>query len=1199
MRTSSFKNSPQHRGCVIECLENRIAPATIFVGDPTHNDTEYSEGGQFPGDGALGTDDAPTFATPFVSTSKTFATDPISKVLGANDDVYYIKLTTGDRMVLFASPGGGNGGGGYTNFITGPNGAPIKGTVIAVFRDLNNNFEVDANELMGLSLGKNVQVQVSGTVNGDVLANYNDATGAFGSAADATAGTAKDLLTNTITFFGANAVKGTIAAGGAISGIKVSNDVTQILTGSAVNTAEFGGTPLAFDFNGAAAGGGDTLAPVVPGINKAGPSITNVSVGDLLEATNGVQTKGGKLQSGDGGPQAAGGSISGITIIADTNGWLVKSGAGGDGISAAARGGAGGKITSVVANGLNETQTDTTLNSSLGMQVIAGNGGSAFAGSAAAGGKGGDVSGISIGYEKQGISIVRSVNPMSDAVLIKGGDGGAGKFGGIGGNVTSSKAFAAPTLVGNDVAVVAGQGGASNLAGGRAGAGGSISTIDLQDSIVGARMIVVGGDGGVAIAGSAGAKGGSVTSIRFTGSAAAVGAGDGSGGTTGGSGGSVTSITIADGFVAANGVDPIRPSSVTIDAGAGAAGTSKRGGNGGNVTGVTVRNADLSAFFDINQTGLAGDGGDSKSGAGGVGGSVSNIVVNDLDTTAIGPGPFVANEATLRISAGDGGRGGDLAPAGGAGGAGGSIKGNNVITGTHISLIATAGNGGGALLKGAGGAGGSILNLAFISEVVANDVHGGAAASTATLTAGSGGAGFGIGAGGRGGTLNTGEVLVDGAIITTAGSGGAGGTQGGAGSGGSILTAAFRSNQQSVTVSAGDAGATGVKAGKGGSVTGTNVFAASAIAISSGDGTAGGAGGDINSVGVANAAQSDGPLQTLSITAGNGSGLNGVAGNGGSILNVDGYIATTGLTALTAGTGGAGTTRAANGGSITNVNFLGGGSATAEVRIVAGSATDSATVAKGGAGGNVRGIGLGLKSPQVADPLSIDPNAVIRHIAAGNGGAANPATGTGGLGGSVTDVRANHDIGVRSGVGFGFSTMGGIFAGSGGDAGKDGLPGSVTDISADAIASIVAGRPEAGSAITSVNLANNVTNIVLNGSVAATTDGAGTYRNFATANILGGVVNPTLVGDPYPATHSHANTFDIANAEFVDVDSSGEFSVGDVINTNTDGFVAARHFIDAAGLKSVRPEALLTLDAAGVVTFIDLTNANGQKVILP
>ncbi len=129
---------------------------------------------------------------------------------------------------------------------------------------------------------------------------------------------------------------------------------------------------------------------------------------------------------------------------------------------------------------------------------------------------------------------------------------------------------------------------------------------------------------------------------------------------------------------------------------------------------------------------------------------------------------------------------------------------------------------------------------------------------------------------------------------------------------------------------------------------------------------------------------------------------------------------------------------------------------------------------------------------------------------------------------------------------------------------------------------------------------------MLNGNVASVTDANGDYTNFGTANIVGGVVDPTGAGNPssaYPAAHPHANTFDLISQgsavdEYGDTDANGTFSFGDTTNSHTDGFVAAvKFFNDSTTPNNVRVEALLTVDPADATKsiFIDLNNTNGQK----
>jgi hypothetical protein len=413
------------------------------------------------------------------------------------------------------------------------------------------------------------------------------------------------------------------------------------------------------------------------------------------------------------------------------------------------------------------------------------------------------------------------------------------------------------------------------------------------------------------------------------------------------------------------------------------------------------------------------------------------------------------------------------------------------------------------------------------------------------------------------------------------------------------------------------------------------------VTLLGGNGTSGGAGGSIVNVGYSRAVEdadlvdaddtllataASSPLSAVTITGGNGSGGGKAAGPGGSITDLSGFVGLTGITAITAGQGGAVASKSASGGSIVNVSLFGGGGPGAELRIQAGDATEAASAKVGGAGGNILNLGIGVQAFAEPDPLAppsldnsfaIIPETIVRYIAAGNGGNTGLGTGKGGPGGSVTNLNVHYDIGVRSGEAFGLDTMGGIFTGSGGinttvahspttlDA-RDGHAGSVQGITADAIATIVAGRPVVGSVFTMRNLATKIDNVILYGLENPTVvDENGTFTNFDSANLIGGVKDPAAVGVPYdpdsdpstpPVMHPHANTFDETadplTTEFIDNDNNDQFSLGDTITDNTDGLIAAIDYIN--NLVSVRAEAVFTV-VNGAPTFIDLNNTNGQK----
>lgn len=1132
----------------IEPLESRIAPAIIFVGAPGSGpggDVEYDE--------ANG---------PFVNTAAgVLENDPISLVLGGHADVYYIKLNPGDQMAI---------GAGGSNFITGPSGTGLKGTAIAIFFDANQDQEVQANELTGLSLGNNVKIQVSGTVFGDVIANYNDKTGNIGLSEGA--GNAKELPLNTIGFFGASTVEGSIVAGGAIKGINITSSANQILTGSAAHG-------LTYDFNGTAEDGGDTLN-VVPVTGQAGPSISNVTVTDVT-----------KIQAGSGGPGGAGGSITKVTLISDTDGWSILAGDGGAGNSTKTKGGKGGTITNVFANGLDANAGDATENDVI--EIKGGKGGDGSG--SGAGGKGGAVKQISIGYEigPRG-DIQRSINTVFDSVLVEGGAGGSGRTGGAGGELLTVDVFAAPTLSGNDLELFGGDGGASTQAGGKGGVGGSVKDFDVRHPGTSAesqqaRMVVSGGDGGLTTGvQSAGANGGAVEKGVFVGFSISVTGGNGSQGTKGGAGGNVRNILSQDGFAG------VRAKNFSIDAGFGGIGSNGKGGNGGLIDLVTVVNPELSQF-NINQVVPgAGNGGSSSKGAGGNGGAVSNITVNDVNT-------LDSSEVTMKIRAGDGGAGGSSS-SGGNGGKGGAISGKNVLEGINASLIVNGGNGGAAITKGSGGVGGGVTNISFRGSGI---VEGEAAKGT--IIAGNGGAGILNGKGGVGGTVSTMSVVTDGNIVLASGTGGSGGATGASGAGGNILNGATLSATGSTIVTAGAAGENGGKAGNGGGISQLNIQALTSIELRSGDGKKGGSGGSIKEIGVSDVSQSKGPDTGLLIVAGAGSANGNTGGAGGSISGVDGFIATTGTTLIQAGKGGDGTAKAGAGGSVSSVTLRGGGGVGAIVNIEAGHAGDATGGKVGAKGGGVKDVGIGLNPIGVdnpTDPFQVKLGTIIQAIAAGDGG--DNGAGKGGAGGSVESVRALYNIGVMRGAAFGYSTMGGVFAGAGGgtsDA-NAGASGSVINVGANSIAAIVAGRLENGDVIQRRNLASAVEGLVLNSTEAATVNGNGTYLNYDTAGVVGAVINPDEVGVAYPTDPQapigtpHANTFD--PGQYLDNSGDQTFGIGDATNATTDGFVAALKFATNSKMPtSVRPEAVLTLNPeTGNVEFIDLNNRNGQVVVI-
>jgi len=1178
----------------LEPLEVRIAPAAIV----------YQTGGAGHQLGEIDYTDVDSAAEDavFINTEDN-PNDPISAVVGPGAigvaDTFYVKLTTNSLLKVFNNTG-------FQPLISGDvaGNAGITGTLIAFFVDKNLDNEVQLNELTGIALGSNVKAIVSGSVDGDVLSNYNVAANKLGGTSEPL-GQAHDLLRNAITdvVISGN-VNGSVLSGGQINKLRVGGSVNQVLAGTAASG-------YAYDFNGTVADGGDTITVATPAAKAVGVSILNTTLGNLVD-----------LHAGDGGPGGKGGGITNITVLADQDGFLLAAGNGGNGIATSVTGGIGGAVNNVIINGPDTGDLDTTPNALI--HITAGAGGNNFAGSGGAGGAGGLLQNVYVGFEAVSGKTTpqRSATPLNDAVLVESGDGGAGKVGGAGGVLRTVSIFGSPTGAGNNLEVLGGTGGATNFAStsSKSGAGGAVTSVTVLNPGIDAAshdslIVVDGGDGGSAAVGGSGGLGGAVSKVTATGYQVQIHGGDGANGQSiGGKGGAVTTISLTAS------ADGVRAERVIVDAGHGGNASTGRGGIGGAISGITMVDTDFLSLV-INEPG-AGNGGNSFSGPGGAGGAVTNLDITEFDT---------GNAGTAVLRAGDGGNGG-TAPAGGAGGAAGAMT-TVKINGVQLDLTATGGAGGDALVKGAGGRGGAISSLSFFSQK-----QSGGAEVTATITAGSGGNGVGTGAGGVGGAIQTANVrlgqaqsvlvggaptaMVDGGDITAAGGLGGNSPSGVAGAGGAVLSSTFVTFAGAVSVTGQNAG-TGGKAGAGGRVDSVAIEVGTAVTVKSGNGGGGGAGANINNVGYKRAearldltgsltaAAGAAPLGAVALTAGLGSGVGNLAGNGGAITGISGFVGLSGSTILTAGNGGAVPVKSANGGNVSDISLFGGGGAGVEVRIQAGDALAAASAKKGGLGGSVLNVGLGVNPYDVATPsdpdnvFALDPGTILRSIAAGNGGNTSLATGVGGKGGDVKNVNTHHDIGVRSGLGFGFATMGGLFAGSGGinttvthtattlDK-KDGAAGSVIQVTADAIAAIVAGRPNTGDIITVRNFVTKVDDVILNGLNNPTVvDANGTYVNFATANLIGGVVNPGAAGAPYPTAHPHANTFDLANGEFVDNDGNGAFSAGDSITAATDGFIAALSFIN--NLANVRPEALLT-SIGGNLTFIDLNNTNGQTV---
>ncbi len=887
-------------------------------------------------------------------------------------------------------------------------------------------------------------VSVSGPVGGPFTFAFND----FGDQ-QSIAAHAEEFVTGT--------VGGSILASGNISNISVAGGVQKILAGGAADGAVFDFFPKYTDASGVIVNtpGGDGTFSFQPASGKAGPLISNIIVDRLGIGDEKV----GRIESGQGGDGAKGGSINQIEIRRDSDGFSLIAGDGGDSSVLKKNGGAGGTISKIYIDGAADSSGNDPVN------IIAGDGGFS---STSIGGVGGFINNLYIGYR---LPLVKGKptftdSPLRDNVIVRAGAGGDGKVGAAGGLLTNLNiTVSAPDSAGDEVQIYAGDGGDGQaVKGGKGGLGGSITSSIIQNVDLSPQhsMVIAAGNAGAAGANATGAIGGSLLNLTVTGRQFDFEAGDGSDGKTGGNGGSVKSLL----FTSVNGVIT---DTVTLNAGRGGDGLAGKAGNGGVVSTVSLIDADLFNFI-INDSMLGkGDGGDSATAKGGTGGSITDVKVTDSDFG------IALNASESNLYSARGGNGGDGAKGGGVGG---SLT-NLTFAGTGIEVEVNAGNGGDALISGAGGKAGSITKGEFSSQATVFKIVSGVPTQVPAnnfVHAGTGGNGAGLhGVGGLGGSISSLDLNAQGTALIAAGDGGDG-SGAAPGKGGNIYFSGLFATTGDGTMTAGNGGAVGTKPAAGGNISGisddllSGVFAAQNVTVQAGNGTNGGAGGTIKFFGYGSTASAllPTPFGDISILAGNGSqSTDGhYVGGGGSIINVNGSVSfNKGTTTLIqAGAGGFTPKKGGAGGNVTNLSLQRGGNPGVEVEILAGDAGDSPLGSTGAKGGSVNGVTV----------IDLSGSAILRHITGGDGG---DAIKKGGIGGSVTNVNVvNHDIGLRNGSPFGYNSMGGIFAGDGGNAATKGLAGNVTSITADAIGSIVAGRGVVP------HLVNKVESIYLNDS---------------------------------------------------------------------------------------------------------------------
>jgi hypothetical protein len=1169
----------------LESLEPRIAPAVIYAGPVSAGSTAYpvpagSHNTYQYGDASNNAPAHPV-STLFGKASAVAIQPGTGTLTGFTSDNYFIPLKSGDTLLIYTP--GSSGGFGSSISVAG-------GAAEVFFTDYNHDGVPQANEISGISLSSGAKIALSTglNVNGDIVDNLiaktlsNPATWTI---------SADNLISNkqsigSITMSGnvgsssagdgpagSNPISGSIIAGGSISNVSAGIVYGTVQSGlTAANTYYTFGGYAGVGFGDLTQFSSDSSQGngLLPAAKLTGGSLSNITVGNSTG-----------LYAGAGGAGAAGGSIANVTLTSDATGMTIQGGNGGAGLGSSINGGAGGAVSQVVIKGVADSSNNDLI------LIAGGVGGDAISGSAGAGGSGGAVSKVWVGYEYSGKAIVASTNLLQSDVTVQGGDGGAGATAGNGGAVTNTTLLTATPLSAPgafDIQVLGGDGGTLFTAGKKAGSGGSVTTFNIQDDVYGdplttppSTVYVAGGDASAGNAGTpvlgTGAVGGSVINTSgvtlpsqfgpLTGESFIFQGGNGSNTQSGGgAGGSVSNLNFgwfADEYL----------QSLIVNSGSGGSSFTGNGGAGGTISGISAPNSTLTTLSLTAGTGGDSLGNGTTGGIGGAGGSINSTTIFDSGT-----GSYVS----LSPQAGNGGDGFK------GGGAGGSMQSFNYFIKNDsseghtamASLAATAGDGGSVLgATGSGGKGGSLSGIAFSALVP----DAGGNTQTATLIAGFGGDSSGTGTAGAGGAITNANLQVQDAVNLVAGTGGSSeGNKGKIGAGGSIGSSTIaqgiiaKSLQSSVTIQAGDAGAAALGTTPSTGAAGGSIFNASALALGSiafqaGAGSIGGNGGDISQVAFTGAAGTLGSTGTLSVIAGSGGDAissTTLAGRGGNVTNASGYTSTDTTAAdaaiFLAGSGGTGG-KAGAGGSFTGLSIYGG--------------EQAFSVQAGDGGSGTAAAGLGGSVNKISSSASV----IVNAIAAGNGGnitssVGGSATVKAALGGSVTNVNVAGDIGIRTGENYGFATdgsaMGGIFAGIGGVNGNagalpaktSGLAGNVTNITAQAISTIVAGRAA------SPQLVNKVDALYLGGSTALTTNLDGSYSNFYSANLVGGKAgSPTTGGADYFQTTTGFLT------------PSGSGSSAWTLGTTDplDGLIAALTLTQA---RNFTPTAFLTTDSS-------------------
>ncbi len=932
---------------------------------------------------------------------------------------------------------------------------------------LSTNGHFDVNEISGVAISDGFAAKIASDVNGSIATVLND---------DETLAIASNVGTlhraaSIVSLEIGGKVTGNIFATGSISKLKIGGAIGgNIATGGAI-TASPGDAhllPVANSFsNGVKT---FTLASFAPLSGEAGGDITDVQL------DHGAKN----LIAGDGGPGAAGGSISGVTATVETASpmWVF---AGNGGVANATNGGRGGSISNLSIKQIVNT-TDS-------LRIEAGDGGRG--GGPGRGGNGGAITGANVAV----------AGSITGSFLITAGNGGDGDGTGVAGSGGSISSFnvSVTGAISGSLAFTAGFGG--DTAGlGLGAAGGSIGSGTIKTGGSVDAISLTAGAGGNTLGSLAGGAGGSITGLNLhtLGAASVVknltivgGTGGDSTRGNGGAGGGLLDSTLIVESIVGTGV------AGTLDIGGGLGGDGKtRGGRGGSLSGDSIF---LRGNINLAQPALfhagAGGGlnaGSTKTSKPGTGGAIAEFTLGHFGDVPKG----------ITLLSGNGGSA--VAAAAGTGGVGGPLSASIIGSGgTNLDLIVRAGTGGaGPTGTGNGGEGGRISSTTI-------DEAG--ALKSLTVQAGAGGVGGSSkGAGGKGGaieTLRVSVVDVTGAVQIQTGDGGDSiGTTGGAG--GNMIGFDFLSTGN---LPAG----LQVRAGAGGDVTGSGTAGAggyisrssftttgttSSLTIGGGAGGKagsdgrGGLGGNIGRVGVNNyGTLTDGTV--VGGAGGEGGSNSGGGGAGGSVVSLTLNVLDSKFTV--SGAAGGAATRASKAGAGGGINGVSGSADLISFIAGVGGAN---TGGVGGNGGSVTGLDLDVVST------------FVRAIIAGNGGAGSTK---GGSGGSVTNVQVAGDIGdfEHNFDVAGANGMGGIAVGQAGLAGGKVnvlLNGVISNVTADRIATMIAGTP-ANNAITKDNAVRKISKITAD-MAAADVNGDGAVAHVLAGNYVVGTADTLFDG---------------------------------------------------------------------------------------